>query len=348
MSNKGKTYMESETYVPRWFVWLGMIVALLSPYIMAFVVIALLSGNILLYFLSDILGLIIALLAVPIISLIIIAYAYLWYARDAYWYKDAENTILNVLALLFIIGYPIAFVISLNTSMGVYFVGAYLLVIFVASYLYRWQPRVSTRMGYKFALFWAGVAVVVVTTITGMDIYINHGLNALITAMSPLVWYKYVMPYAMAPFLAERMGFTNALQIIPTIGLMAFVVGFSEEGWARMSIPLLARYFDNNIMLSVWWLGTTWISLHAVVIAIAVAEFGGLLGVISAFLVIPIELIILSVISVFIFYVFAKTGDYVSAALAHGFYDMLVSLGAIGLIVGIAFIIIYWKYRHVS
>jgi hypothetical protein len=348
MSDKGKTYMESETYVPRWFVWLGMITALLTPYVVAFIVIALLTGNILLFLLSDILGLIIALLSIPIISLIIIAYAYLWYARDPYWYKDVENTIPNVLALLFIIGYPIAFVISLNSSMGVYFVGAYLIVIFVASFLYKWQPRVPTRIGYKFALFWAGVAVVVVDTITGMDIYINHGLNALITALSPLVWYKYVIPYAMTPFLVERMGFTNALQIIPMIGMMAFVVGFSEEGWARMSIPLLARYFDNNIMLSVWWLGTTWISLHAVVIAIEVAVLGGLLGIIGAFLLIPFNLIILSVISVFIFYVFAKTGDYVSAALAHGFYDMLVSLGDIGLIVGIAFIIIYWKYRHVS
>jgi hypothetical protein len=156
------------------------------------------------------------------------------------------------------------------------------------------------------------------------------------------------MPYAMAPFLVERMGFTNALQIIPSIGLMAFVVGFSEEGWARMSIPLLARYFDNNITLSVWWLGTTWISLHAVVIAIEYATLGGLLGTIAIFIGIPINLIILAVISIFIFYVFAKTGDYVSTALAHGFYDMLVSLGSIGFIVGIAFIIIYWKYRHVS
>jgi hypothetical protein len=121
--------------------------------------------------------------------------------------------------------------------------------------------------------------------------------------------------------------------LIPTIGLFAFVVGFSEEAWARLSIPMVGKYLDN-LTLSVWWLGTTWLSLHAVVIAIEVG--------LSA---IPINLLILSIIAIPIFYVFAKTGDYIATAIMHGFYDLMVSLGFIGLILAVALIIVFARYH---
>ncbi len=103
-----------------------------------------------------------------------------------------------------------------------------------------------------------------------------------------------------------------------------------------MSIPLVAKFLDDNVTLSVWWLGATWLSLHAVVIALEV----GLSAV-------PINLLVLSIISIFIFYVFAKTGDYVATAIAHGFYDLMVSLGLIGLILGVVFIALFWQYHSV-
>jgi hypothetical protein len=309
-----------------------MVVALLTPYVMAYLVYVEYGGA---PALADVGGLFIALLSIPFISIVVIIAAYLWYNNE-YWLSDVAKTSQNVLALLFIIGYPIAFSITANSSIGVYFVGAYLIVVFVASYLYRWQPRVSTDVGYKMGLFWAGVVAVAVLLITSLDALVNHGFNAWLSEMLSLDWYKHVMLYALTPWLASRLGFTTPLQVIPTIGLMAFVVGFSEEGWARLSIPLVAKYLDDNVTLSVWWLGTTWLSLHAVVIALE----AGLSAV-------PINLLILSIISLFIFYVFAKTGDYVATAIAHGFYDLMVSLGLIGLILGIAFIVLFWKYHSI-
>ena len=328
MSRGGQTYAGCES-VPRWFVWLGMIVALLMPYVVAFLVVV---GPSLL---ADIGGLLIALLSLPFISIVVIIVAYLWYNNE-YWFSDVAKTSQNVLALLFIIGYPIAFSITANSSIGVYFVGAYLIVIFVASYLYKWQPRVPTETGYKMGLFWAGVVAVAVLLITSLDTLMNHGFNAWLSELASLDWYKHVMLYALTPWLASKLGFVNSLQIIPIIGLMAFVVGFSEEGWSRLSIPLVAKYLDDNVTLSVWWLGATWLSLHAVVIALEV----GLSAV-------PINLLILSIISIFIFYVFAKTGDYVATAIAHGFYDLMVSLGLIGLIMSIVFIALFWRYHSV-
>jgi len=324
----GESYVSSES-VPRWFIWLGMIVALLTPYVVAFLAV---TGPSLL---ADIGGLFIALLSLPFISIVVIVVAYLWYNNE-YWFSDVAKTSQNVLALLFIIGYPIAFSITANSSIGVYFVGAYLIVIFVASYLYKWQPRVPTETGYKMGLFWAGVVAVAVLLITSLDTLMNHGFNAWLSELMSLDWYKHVMLYALTPWLASKLGFTSSLQIIPIIGLMAFVVGFSEEGWARLSIPLVAKYLDDNVTLSVWWLGATWLSLHAVVITLEV----GLSAV-------PINLLVLSIISIFIFYVFAKTGDYVATAIAHGFYDLMVSLGLIGLILGIVFIALFWKYHSV-
>jgi len=319
----GQTYAGSES-VPRWFIWLGMIVALLMPYVVAFLVA---TGPSLL---ADIGGLFIALLSLPFISIVVIVVAYLWYNNE-YWFSDVAKTSQNVLALLFIIGYPIAFSITANSSIGVYFVGAYLIVIFVASYLYKWQPRVPTETGYKMGLFWAGVTAVAVLLISSLDA-LNHGFNAWLSELVSLDWYRHVVLYSMTAWFAEKLGFVNSLQVIPTIGLMAFVVGFSEEGWARLSIPLVAKYLDDNVTLSVWWLGATWLSLHAVVIALEV----GLSAV-------PINLLVLSIISMFIFYVFAKTGDYVATAIAHGFYDLMVSLGLLGLIMGIAFIVLFFR-----
>ncbi len=307
---------------------MGMIMALLTPYVVAFLAVTGPSH------LADIGGLYIALLSLPFISIVVIVVAYLWYNNE-YWFSDVAKTSQNVLALLFIIGYPIAFSITVNSSIGVYFVGAYLIVIFVASYLYRWQPRVPTETGYKMGLFWAGVVAVAVLLITSMDA-LNHGLSTWLSEMLSLDWYKHVMLYSMTAWFITKLGFVNSLQIIPTIGLMAFVVGFSEEGWARLSIPLVAKFLDDNVTLSVWWLGATWLSLHAVVIALEV----GLSAV-------PINLLVLSIISIFIFYVFAKTGDYVATAIAHGFYDLMVSLGLIGLILGIVFIALFWKYHNV-
>jgi hypothetical protein len=46
-----------------------------------------------------------------------------------------------------------------------------------------------------------------------------------------------------------------------------------------------------------------------------------------------------------IFYVFAKTGDYIATAIMHGFYDLMVSLGFIGLILAVAFIIVFARYH---
>ncbi len=323
----GQTYAGSES-VPRWFIWLGMIVALLMPYVVAFLVVVGPSLP------ADIGGLLIALLSLPFISLIVIVVAYLWYNNE-YWFSDVAKTSQNVLALLFIIGYPIAFSITANSSMGVYFVGAYLIVIFVASYLYRWQPRVPTETGYKMGLFWAGVTAVAVLLISSLDA-LNHGLSTWLSELLSLDWYRHVVLYSMTAWFITKLGLTNSLQVIPIIGLTAFVVGFSEEGWARLSIPLVAKYLDDNVTLSVWWLGTTWLSLHAVVIALEVGLFA-----------VPINLLVLSLISLFIFYVFAKTGDYVAAAIAHGFYDLMVSLGLAGLIMGIAFIVLFWRYHSV-
>jgi hypothetical protein len=305
-----------------------MIVALLTPYVVAFLAV---TGPLL----ADIGGLLIALLSLPFISIVVIVVAYLWYNNE-YWFSDVAKTSQNVLALLFIIGYPIAFTLTANSSMGVYFVGAYLIVIFVASYLYKWQPRVPTETGYKTGLFWAGVTAVAVLLISSLDTLVNHGLNAWLSELMSLDWYRHVVLYSMTAWFIEKLGFVNSLQIIPIIGLTAFVVGFSEEGWARLSIPLVAKYLDDNVTLSVWWLGTTWLSLHAVVIALEVGLFA-----------VPINLLILSLISIFIFYVFAKTGDYVATAIAHGFYDLMVSLGLIGLILGIAFTVLFFKYHSV-
>jgi hypothetical protein len=96
---------------------------------------------------------------------------------------------------------------------------------------------------------------------------------------------------------------------------------------------MVGKYLDN-LTLSVWWLGTTWLSLHAIVIAVEV----GLSAV-------PINLLILSLISMPIFYVFAKTGDYIATAIMHGFYDLMVSLGLIGLILAVALIIVFARYH---
>jgi len=307
---------------------LGMAVALLMPYVIAF----------LLYvpdLLADLGGLVLALLSIPFISIVVIVIAYLWYHNE-YWLSDVTKTSPNVLAFLFIIGYPIAFSLTLNSSMGIYFVGAYLIVIFAASYLYKWQPRVPIEIGYKMGLFWAGVVAVAVLLITSLLDTLNRGLSAWLSEMLSLDWYKHVMMYSMAAWLATKLGYTSSLQIIPSIGLYAFVVGFSEEGWARLSIPLVAKYFDDNVILSVWWLGTTWLSLHAVVIALLIGLS-----------IVPINLFILSLISIFIFYVFAKTGDYIATAIAHGFYDLMISLGFIGLALGIAFIVMFRRYYKV-
>jgi hypothetical protein len=86
----------------------------------------------------------------------------------------------------------------------------------------------------------------------------------------------------------------------------------------------------------VWWLGTVWLSLHAITIAIE-----------SGLSAVPINLLILSIISIFIFYIFAKTGDYITASIAHGFYDLMVSTGLIGLIMGMVFIALFHRYRSV-
>jgi len=331
MSNEPYATKES---LPRWFAWLGAIIALLMPYVVAVMVTSTTpTPKTPLGF--DIGGLFIALLSIPFVSVITIIVAYLWYNNE-YWESDVTKTNLNILALLFIIAYPIAFVLTANSSMGVYFVGAFLIVIFVASYIYRWQPRVSTDVGYKMGLFWAGVTVVVVLLIASLNTFAYHGFNAWLNELLSLNWYNHVVDYSMSAWLVKELGFVNTLQVIPAIGLMAFVVGFSEEGWARLSIPLVAKYFDDNITLSVWWLGTTWLSLHAVVIALEI----GLSAV-------PINLLVLALISIPIFYVFAKTGDYVATAIMHGFYDLMVSLGFIGLILGIAFIALFWRYHSV-
>jgi len=308
---------------------LGMIVALLTPYVVAFLLV---TGPSLL---ADIGGLFMALLSIPFISIVVIIVAYLWYNNE-YWDSDVAKTETNVIALLFIIAYPIAFTLTTNSSMGVYFVGAFLIVVFMASYIYKWQPRVSTNIGYKMGLFWAGVTAVVVLLLSSLDTFVYHGFNAWLSELLSLNWYNHVVIYSMTAWFLTKLGLVSSLQVIPVIGLMAFVVGFSEEGWARLSIPLVAKYFDSNVTLSVWWLGATWLSLHAVVIAL---ETG-----LSA---VPINLLVLALISMPIFYVFAKTGDYVATAIMHGFYDLMVSLGFIGLILGVVFIALFWQYHSV-
>jgi hypothetical protein len=55
--------------------------------------------------------------------------------------------------------------------------------------------------------------------------------------------------------------------------------------------------------------------------------------------------LILSIIAIPIFYVFAKTGDYIATAIMHGFYDLMVSLGFVGLILAVALIIIFARYH---
>jgi len=334
-SGRGTSYAGSES-LPKWFVSLGMMISLLLPYVVAYAIV----NNQTSLLVADIGGLAIALLSIPFVSLIIIIIAYLWY-NDEYWVSDVAKTSPNALAFLFVIAYPIAFSLTANTDMAVYFVGAYLIVIFVASYLYGWSPRVPTETGHKMGLFWAGVTAVVVLLISSLDTLINNGVGAWINDLMSPSWYRHVVMYAYTPLfigkIASQFGINNELQLIPLIGLMAFVVGFSEEGWARLSIPLVAKYLNDNVTLSVWWLGTTWLSLHAIPIALE----AGLSAV-------PINLLILSVISIFIFYVFAKTGDYVATAIAHGFYDLMVSLGFIGLILGMAFIVLFWRYHSVS
>ena len=331
--------MSNEPYVtreslPRWFAWLGIVIALLMPYVVAVMVTSTTpTPKTPLGF--DISGLFIALLSIPFISIIVIIIAYLWYSNE-YWDSDVAKTEANVIALLFIIAYPIAFTLTANSSMGVYFVGAFLIVVFMASYIYKWQPRVSTNVGYKMGLFWAGVTAVVVLLLSSLDTFVYHGFNAWLSELSSLNWYNHVVVYSMTSWFLTRLGLVNSLQVIPVIGLMAFVVGFSEEGWARLSIPLVAKYFNDNVILSVWWLGATWLSLHAVVIALEI----GLSAV-------PINLLVLALISMPIFYVFAKTGDYVATAIMHGFYDLMVSLGLIGLILGIVFIALFWQYHSV-
>jgi hypothetical protein len=323
------SYTEGEG-IPRWFAWLGMVIALLMPYVVA-VMIA--KPRITNAWGFDLSGLSIALISIPYISVVAIIVAYLWYHND-YWYKDVEHTVLNPMVLIIIIGYPIAFTLTANSSMGVYFVGA-LLIAIIGAMFYRWEPRAPTTIGSRMGLFWAGVTAVVVLLISSLDILINHGFNAWLSALLSPTWYQHVIIYSYALWLINQFHITNTLQLIPTIGLFAFVVGFSEEAWARLSIPMMAKYLDN-LTLSVWWLGTTWLSLHAVVIAYEVG--------LSA---LPINLLILSIISMFIFYVFAKTGDYVATAIAHGFYDLMVSLGLVGLILGIAFIALFWQYYSV-
>ena len=71
----GESYVSSES-VPKWFIWLGMIVALLTPYVVAFLAVV---GPSLL---ADIGGLFIALLSLPFISIVVIVVAYLWYNNE--------------------------------------------------------------------------------------------------------------------------------------------------------------------------------------------------------------------------------------------------------------------------
>ncbi len=325
------SYTEGES-IPRWFAWLGMIIALLIPYVMAVVVVTPPTMTSAIKELGfDLSGLSIALISIPFISVIVIIVTYLWYHNE-YWYNDVERTSLNPIVLALIIGYPIAFALTANSSMGVYFVGALLIAIIVAMF-YRWEPRIPTSIGYKIGLFWAGVTAVVVLLISSLDILTNHGFSAWLSALLSPTWYQHVIIYSYASWLINQFHIVSTLQLIPTVGLMAFVVGFSEEAWARLSIPMVGKYLDN-LTLSVWWLGTTWLSLHAVVIAVEVG--------LSA---IPINLLILSIIAIPIFYVFAKTGDYIATAIMHGFYDLMVSLGFIGLILAVALIIVFARYH---
>lgn len=344
-------YTETEE-LPKWFVKLGMAFGLIAPYEVAgyILILALFGsstvGELIADYLGIVLGAIMMAIALPIISGIVIAIAKGFYNTD-YWHRDVESTEANPLLLALILAFPIAFALSLNTSMGVYVAVPIFTAVLLALFFYRFQPRVPTSVGYKFGLFWASVVAIIVMLILSTYAVTYAHISIMDILLPSQAWLKLSALVTTNGYFVLATKPSTTLQIVTESAFMAFVVGFSEEGWARVSIPVVARYFDGNLTLSVWWLGTTWLSLHAVVYALEYALLG--LGVLSLFalFLIPINLVILTLISIFIFYVFAKTGDYVTASIAHGFYDMMVSLGLIGFILAIIFILLYFRYHSV-
>ena len=343
---------QSRESVPKWIAYFAMFAGVVTPYIMAafllFYLLYGLMGLLLGELYSDIIGLISAAITVPLITAIVLPIAYVWFLKP-YWRDDVNKTELSPILLLVIFGYPIAFAMSLNSSLGIYFIGAALIASLLAAVYYKWEPRVPSSEGIKFGLTWSAIMTIVVLLVFGgLDYFRFKNPLAIFTEpfLNPREWFEMtVAPATTLGIMLPYLKYIPTLQIIPTAAFMALVVGFSEEAWARLTIPQLAKYLDGNIPLSVWWLAITWLSLHAPVIALDYALLGLFVGIGTImFFLVPLNIFILGLISIFIFYVFAKTGDYISAAFAHGFYDMMVSLGGIGLIIAIIFLIAFHKF----
>jgi hypothetical protein len=323
--------------LPKWFVVLGMIIALIAPYEIAGALMlkpttttgeinALLTGLVMLTF------------TVPVLSVLVLGITKVWYDND-YWYHDMANTRVNPIILLIIIAFPIAFVFSINSSLGLYFGLTVLTAVFLVTIFYRFQPAVPTSEGYRFGLFWSALVTLIVMTTLSAYLVVFRGVP-LTDLLFPSVYLeRLVAPFTTDGYFILAANPVNTLQIVTEAGFLAFVVGFSEEGWARLSIPMMGAYFGNNIFISVWWLGITWLSLHAVVITYTALQLG-----LASITSIALNIVILGLISLFIFYVFAKTGDYISSALAHGFYDLMISLGTIGLVIAVILLALNYKY----
>ncbi len=283
-------------------------------------------------------GAAIAIIAGALLAVVMLVYALFYY--NEYWFKDVERTRFNAIAVLVILGFPIAFALTANTSVALYFTAPMLLAVILVAVLYDFKPRVSTGVAMGYSVFWGSLTTLLVDLLISGSIYnwdfarwIGASINMPSYVMSII---SYTTLGIIKPALAQM---NPQLQVYGVaVVFSAFVVGFTEEAYARLTIPLFAKALGDDVLVSVISLGIIWLGMHAVPIAAQTMNI--YFTIINVF--------ILSLISWFIFYTFAKTGNYVAVGIAHGLYDACVASGFFGFVLAIALLIGTAKYASLK
>ena len=261
----------------------------------------------------------------------------LLYLTD-YWRVDVEKTKHNPVVVIIALTFPIAFALTVNTSVGLYVGVPFAVALILTAILYDFEPRVPTSVAMPYALFWSSITTIAVSIGVAGVLYGFNFHEWFLASSNPRAYLASILNLTtldvVYPYLATSSSNTGIYLI--SVLFSAFVVGFVEEAYARLSIPMLAKYY--GLFMAVVIMGAMWLFMHVVPIT---AESMNLYATV-------VNVFFLALISWFVFYTFARTGDYVSVGLAHGMYDALVGLGFYGLVVAVVLAVATARYANLG
>ena len=273
-----------------------------------------------------------AAVSVPFILSISLIGGIVWY-NDDYWFSDMYNTRLSFLPSIMLIMFPIAFVITYNSSIGMYAVGLPLLLLVFVFVALDFKPRLTGPSAVKGGVFWASLVALVMLLLSMPIFFLNQPIQSLLNPLIGLnkrIVFTTILPLYMLTTTTSP-SFANSAFMIPILVFTAFVVGFAEEVISRVAIPYISASSDTAPWYGATLANTVFVSLHSIPVTVYIVQNAALLNLTTQDIVESVfaNIVILSLLSLFLLYVFAKTGDYVTSAVAHSTYDVLITLGPI-------------------